>query len=178
MSLRKLATVFLGLFVLGSVAFAIYRQSEGAPESNEVGVAAVSEERSSGATIDADAATIIVPEQPAPSRRIVAMYFHGDVRCATCRTVEAYAREAVEQGFPDQVEKGMVSFVAVNVDRPENRHYVTDYNLVARSVVVAEELDGTITRWNSLNDVWTLVGDHDAYITYVRGAVGDLLESV
>ena len=106
------------------------------------------------------------------------MYFHGDVRCATCRKVEAYAKEAVESGFGPQIEAGLVEFRAINVEAPGNRHFVDDFQLVSRSVVVIDEADGEVQRFVKLDNVWGLVGNHDAYLSYVQDAVRGYLETL
>ncbi|MFA6958314.1 MAG: nitrophenyl compound nitroreductase subunit ArsF family protein [Thermoanaerobaculia bacterium] len=114
---------------------------------------------------------------PAENRKIVATYFHGNVRCATCRKVEAYAREAVEEGFRPEVAAGVVEFRAVNVEVAENGHFVEDYRLTNKSVIVTEEVNGVVARWAKLDEVWGLVGNHDAYLGYVRDAVRGYLEA-
>jgi len=116
-------------------------------------------------------------EPPAQKRRIVATYFHGNVRCATCRKVEAYAREAVEEGFRPEVAAGVVEFRAVNVELAENTHFVEDFRLTNKSVIVTEEVDGVVARWAKLDEVWGLVGNHDACLGYVRDAVRGYLET-
>jgi hypothetical protein len=116
------------------------------------------------------------PAVTTANRRVLAFYFHGDARCWTCRTVEAYAKEAVELGFPERVADGSVVFLAVNVERAENRHYIDDFQLTSRTVVVAEEVDGVIVRWSRLDKVWQLANGHDLYLEYVRRAVNDLLK--
>ena len=37
--------------------------------------------------------------QDAVADGVVAFYFHGNVRCATCRKIEAYADEAIHSSF-------------------------------------------------------------------------------
>jgi len=117
------------------------------------------------------------PKVVAPVHKVVAMYFHGDVRCTTCRKVESYAKEAVESGFGEQVAAGLVEFRPVNVDREENRHFLQDYQLTNKSVVVVDEVDGSVKRWVKLDNVWGLVGNHDAYLVYVQDAVRAYVEN-
>lgn len=119
---------------------------------------------------------LAVPAPRAPERRIVATYFYGTIRCATCRTIETYAREAVEEGFAPQIAAGTVAFRAVNVEEPQNRHFIRDYQLMTRSVVVTEEVDGAVARWVRLDHVWRLVGNRPAYLNYVQDAVHGYLE--
>lgn len=91
--------------------------------------------------------------------------------------MEAYAREAVEEGFGPEMARGTVEFRAVNVEEPANRHFVEDFQLVSRSVVVTEEVDGAVGRWVKLDDVWGLVGDRSAYFNYVQDGVRGYLET-
>ena len=120
----------------------------------------------------------VPPASPSKhSRRVVATYFHGNVRCPTCRKVESYAREAVEEGFQPQVAAGTVEFRAVNTDETQNVHFVEDYELINKSVVVTEELDGKVARWVKLDEVWSLVGKREAYQHYVQDAGRGYLES-
>lgn len=123
------------------------------------------------------ASTLPAIRDPESVRRVVATYFHGNVRCTTCRKVEAYAREAVEEGFRPQIAAGTVEFRAVNVEEAQNTHFVQDYQLVNKSVVVTEELDGKVARWAKLDEVWSLVGNRDAYHHYVQDAVRGYLET-
>ncbi len=137
-------------------------------------------ESSAAAVLEKPATKEVVATDPkvvTPTHKIVAMYFHGDVRCSTCRKVEAYAKEAVETGFGEQVAAGVVEFRPVNVEREENRHFIQDYQLTNKSVVVADEVDGNVKRWVKLDDVWTLVGNRAAYLNYVQDAVRAYVEN-
>ena len=95
-----------------------------------------------------------------PADGVVAFYFHGTMRCVTCKKLEAYSREAFEgSGIALQV---------VNTDLPENRHFVDDFQLVTRSLVLAEYRSGQIARWSNLERIWELVGEEQVYLDYVR----------
>ena len=37
---------------------------------------------------------------------VIAYYLHGNFRCITCRTIEAYAEEAITKGFADELASG------------------------------------------------------------------------
>lgn len=117
-------------------------------------------------------------EEPAASTvadGVVAFYFHGNVRCATCRKIEAYADEAVQQGFPQALENGALDWRVVNIDDAENRHFVQDFQLVTRSVVLVEYRDGTVIRWKNLDKVWQLVRSKDTFVEYVQGETREFL---
>lgn len=143
---KTFVTLFLLLFVLGSAAMIFFPASAIAPRLP---------------------AASPLPEKPAD--RVIAYYFYGKVRCATCRTLEAYAQEALQTGFPQALAEGRLEWRPVNVDTPENHHFVTDYQLAFRSVVLAEVHDGREQRWKNLDEIWKLVNDKGAYLTYVQG---------
>lgn len=113
----------------------------------------------------------------APSHRIVATYFYGDVRCATCRKIEAYSKEAVEEGFAKEIASGTVVFQAINTDRSENKHYVQDYKLMMKSLIIAKETDGKVVEWVNLPKIWQLTGNQDEFMAYVREGVQSFLDA-
>lgn len=120
------------------------------------------------------------PEQPAarsvPDAGVVAFYFHGNVRCATCRKIEAYADEAIHSAFPAELEAGALRWQAVNIDEPENTHFIQDFELTTRSVVMAEYRDGKVVRFKNLDKVWQLVRSQEQFTEYVQGEAREFLE--
>ena len=103
--------------------------------------------------------------------RVIAYYFHITARCLTCRTIEAYAREAVERGFAGELKTGAIEWRPVNVQLPENRHFIQDYRLYTRSVVLVKVKDGREMEWRNLDKVWDLVWNKDAFVKYVQANV-------
>ncbi len=110
-----------------------------------------------------------------PPSEIVAYYFHGHMRCATCRKIEAYSEEAITKGFTDELASGQLEWRVVNTDISENEHFVTDFELVTKSVVLVEYQGGKVERFENLNKVWKLVGDKDGFITYVRNETHEFI---
>jgi len=98
----------------------------------------------------------------------VAFYFHGNVRCATCRKIEAYSNEAISQAFAAELDSGRLAWRVVNIDEPENTHFIEDFELATRSVVLVEYRDGKVVRWANLDKVWQLVRNKDAFVGYVQ----------
>jgi hypothetical protein len=106
---------------------------------------------------------------PKTTAKAVVYYFHGTFRCATCRRIEAYADEAVKAAFAAELAKGEVQWRPLNIDEPANGHFVDDYQLVTRSLVV---VDGSNPkRFKNLEKVWTLVGDKPVFLKYVQDEV-------
>jgi len=112
-----------------------------------------------------------------PENGIIAYYFHGNKRCATCMAIEKFSREAVEGGFAEAIKSGKLFYRVVNRDLPENRHFTDDYQLFANSVVLAEYRDGQQTRWKNLEAVWDYAGNRAAFMDYVSRELALFLES-
>ena len=107
--------------------------------------------------------------------KVIAYYFHGTLRCSTCRTIEAYSEEAITKEFTNEIASGRLAWRVVNVDEPENKHFVEDFALASKSLVLAEYRDGKVTRHENLQQIWQLVRDKEAFLAYVRAATSDFL---
>jgi hypothetical protein len=108
--------------------------------------------------------------------KVIAYYFHVTVRCTTCRMIESYSREVVEQKFGADIAKGRLQYKLVNLQLPENRHFVKDYQLFTKSLVLVRFDKGKQTEYKVLNDTWELVGDKSAMQAYVEREVRDYLK--
>jgi len=98
-------------------------------------------------------------------RRIVVYYLYDSIRCDSCRKIEAYTQEAVHEGFGSEIR---VDWKPLNTDKPENAHYLKDYKLISKSVVVAEFDGGKQKRWKELDRIWDLLKDKAAFKNYIR----------
>jgi hypothetical protein len=107
--------------------------------------------------------------------KVIAYYFHVTARCTTCRTIESYSREVIERNFDADIAKGRLQFKLVNVQLGENRHFVKDYQLFTKSLVLVRFDKGRQAEYKVLNDTWQLVGDKSAMQGYVEREVRDYL---
>lgn len=161
MAPKKIFTFILLLFVAGSVVYLVWNEISSADK------ATANLPKPSEAS---DTVSETAPPQSdrSPKPRFVAFYFHGNVRCPTCRAIEAYSKEALEDAFPDKLESGDLEWKAVNTDEVWNTHYVTDFNLQFSSLILAEIANGETLRWENLEKVWELVHDKESFLDYVR----------
>jgi hypothetical protein len=102
-------------------------------------------------------------------------YLHGNTRCQTCRTIEAYTKEAVESGFAEELKSGSVQWQVVNYESPGNEHYAIDYAVAAPNVVLAMFEDGKQTKWKGLPEVWEHYGDKAVFIAFVQTSLNEFL---
>jgi hypothetical protein len=110
--------------------------------------------------------------------RVVVYYFHGNVRCTTCRTIEAYAKEAVDASFAGALQDGRLEWRVVNVEDAGNGHFVEDFQLSTRSIVLERIADGERKEWKNLDRVWELVrGDKEIFLKYIRDETTAFVEA-
>lgn len=103
-----------------------------------------------------------------PTGQVTAYYFHGKARCVTCRRLEAYAGEALQAGFPQELADGRLAWRTVDTRLPENRHFIADYAIHVQSLILVEMKDGRQQRWKNLDQIWQKVRDKEAYLGYVQ----------
>ncbi len=107
--------------------------------------------------------------------QVTAYYFHTNYRCTTCRTIEAYSEEAIRGAFADDLAAGRLRWRAVNVEQLENKHFIQDFQLVTKSLVLVEERDGDVVRFKNLDRVWQLVRDKQRFLDYVHSETRDFM---
>lgn len=130
---KTIITAILLLFVAISVVALIVKQSSDAQDANSAENSTASKQL--------------------PTGRLIVYYFHGNMRCPTCMTLEEYSKEAVETLFADELNTGRVEFQVVNYDETWNEHFLTDYNLSFRSLVLVEMKDGKEVRFTNLDKI-------------------------
>ncbi|MHC4983325.1 MAG: nitrophenyl compound nitroreductase subunit ArsF family protein [Planctomycetota bacterium] len=170
---RTIIAAVLMIFVAGSVVYLVARElndSSEAPQSEEPGKQA--ENRPSPTSLPATApgtSAVATAERPVSSdRKIIVYYFHGYARCVNCLRFEAWTRSIIKTSFAEAVSHGRLEWRVVNVEAPGNRHFIKDYELYTKSVVLVETHDGKRIRWKNLDRIWELVYSEDAYSAYVR----------
>ena len=122
-----------------------------------------------------DGGSVSVKETPS---KFVAYYFHGNFRCNNCRKIEEYSREAVDLYFSEQLKTKELTFEIINTDEPANEHFVEDYQLYTRSLVIAEFKDGKQARWKNLAKVWDYLNNKEKFHEYVKSEIQNYVEQL
>lgn len=112
----------------------------------------------------------------APESQVWVTYYYTSYRCPTCKKFESYSRQAIEKGFPAELEEKRIVFRTLNLDKPENSRYVEDYKLVTKSLIVSLNRKGKEVKWKNLADIWKLVGDQEKFEEYVQRETRSFLE--
>jgi hypothetical protein len=116
--------------------------------------------------------------QAAPQGKVIAYYFHGNARCYTCHTMEQYSKEALETNFKDALAAGKLEFKAVNVEERENEHFVQEYQLYTKTLVLSLVKDGKEIRSKNLAGIWDHVRNKQRFFDYVTAEVSDFLKEI
>lgn len=111
------------------------------------------------------------------NHKVIAYYFHRTQRCHTCLTMEAYIQQTLKDAFSNALETGELEWRPVNVEEPQNEHFVKEYELYASALVIVDVENGQAKRSKKLEQIWGLVGDEQKFKTFVRDEARAYLEA-
>ncbi|MBN1602903.1 MAG: hypothetical protein JW915_14945 [Chitinispirillaceae bacterium] len=170
MILRKLffKRNYLDLLVFIAMSGALYSCQSKEPAGNGVKKESAVTKIDSTAPVVTQSSTIDVKSQ---NKKVVVYYFHTTFRCQSCNMIEKFTKEAVESGFASELKNGTVEMKVINVEEKGNEHFAKDYKLYTKSVIVSDVKDGKEITWKNLDKVWTLLGDQNKFIDYIKTEV-------
>jgi hypothetical protein len=73
---------------------------------------------------------------PAPKSKVEVYYFHFTRRCTTCQNLENVSKKAVETLYPEQLKKGEILFLSVNLDEKEGEALGAKYKIEGQTLIV------------------------------------------
>jgi hypothetical protein len=169
MSLKDAVSNSLLMFVAATCVVLVIRALPPAQPSAQVAAG--------GGGTNAPAAQVadIRASAPAMQDGYRVYYLHGNTRCPTCRSIEAFAKEAVETGFVDKLKSRQIEWQVINYESPGNEHYATDYEVVAPNVVLVKFKDGKQVAWKGLPEVWEHVGDKAAFTRFIQNSLREFM---
>lgn len=103
--------------------------------------------------------------------QVTVYYFHSTFRCHTCNKMEKYTTAAITENFKNNKN---INFLSINVDESENRHFLTDYNLYTKSVVLVDKNN----RWKNLSRIWELAGDENSFKAYITAEINEFIDGI
>jgi len=165
----RIVTGFLLIFVGASLAYFVIKDVFGPKEP----IQAVDVKHLAQALVS----TNDVEAGVSQTRHVIAYYFHGNVRCGTCKKLEAYTKETIHQDFADALKSGLLTWRLVNVDESANAHFIKDYSLTTRAVVLVDMVNDKPKQWQKLAKIWDLVGDKEAFQKYIATTTTEFLEN-
>ncbi len=162
MNSKKIVSSILGIFVLFSVVFLI------AKEMKKPAAESPKKEENRKAEVQKI-------EKP---NRLNVYYFHATARCSSCYKIEKYTKSTVESTFKKELADGTIIFREINVEQMENRHFIKDFELYTKQVIVEQIENGKQKKWKNLDKVWDLLGDETEFSMYIQNEVKSTLAEV
>ena len=154
MRARKIIGQLLLAFVLVSVGFAIGQEVQRhrlAAQSQPAG-----------------------PNVAAGRDKVIVYYLHPSFRCLTCNMVESMGEQLVRTEFAQAVAADRLEWKAVDYQR--NDQLARHYDVAGSMIVVARFRGGQEVAARRLDRVMELANNRQEFLTYVRGAIRELLE--
>jgi hypothetical protein len=115
-------------------------------------------------------------ENGAMNNGLMVYYFHGNVRCPTCRSIESQSHDTVHTDFASQLESGDMEWKILNYEEPAGADLGKKFEIQMPVVVLAQMTDGEIGDWKRLDKVWALVGKKAAFAEYIRSEINQMLD--
>jgi len=106
---------------------------------------------------------------------LVVYYFHSNIRCPTCQSIESQAKDTVHTDFASQLTNGEVTWKILNYEQPANAQLTKKFEIQMPVVVLAKMKAGQVENWKRLDQVWALVGDKPAFTKYVHDQITQML---
>lgn len=103
--------------------------------------------------------------------QVVMTYFVSGSRCPSCKKIEQHTRETAEKDFAAELAGNKLVFRVVDTGEPAHVHYVDDYKLTSKTVVLSHRVDGKETEWEAMDRVWDLLDQPDAFHAYLAETI-------
>lgn len=170
MTVKRIIKAALLVFVASSMVFLAYKEFLPVQkDGNKPMTGAIAMETNTTGISE----TGVVQQKQA--HQVIAYYFHTTYRCPTCLKIEEYTKQAIMDGFPAQLKDGSLAWKTVNVEEKGNEHFIKEYQLFSKAVVVVDMKDGKQVQWKNLKDIWQIVGKKEAFTRYIQGEVQSYL---
>lgn len=150
---KKILTILLLVLVVFSIIAMVAREMKSAKTDGA----------ESGMNIENSAV-------PVSKDTVVVYYFHGNQRCMTCNKIEELTKQAVNSKYSAQIADGKVVMRSVNVESLENEHFIKDFELSTRSVVMRKG-----DKYEKFDAVWTLVREPAKFTEYIQNGLDKML---
>lgn len=170
---KNIITIVLILFVLASIVFLAAKELKQKPVAADRG----SEQTRNQPQAQTPNQNQAQSQPKTITDKTVVYYFRTNVRCVKCKKFESYTQQVIDDQFSEQVKTGELEWKVVNVEVPGNEHFINDYKLVTKSIILSEVKDGEETEYKNLDKIWVLVDDETAFKNYITNQITEFFVS-
>ena len=196
MKVKKVFAIILGVFLVASLTYLVYKEIDNGKEKTET----ISEnqlvnnqnldtninpgeatsdnqsQESSESANDTDAENNNSSiKQTDDNAKVVAYLFHKTHRCTSCNLIEDFTTKTLNEYFSSELQKKKLEFISIDVDQPQNRHYIKDYQLFTISLVIALYDGDKQEKWQNLDKVWDYLNDQEKFSQYIMTSIKSYL---
>ena len=128
-------------------------------------------------TSDDNSARPVDPTADAIAKaQVVVTFFREEEPCDTTKRVEQMCRNAVAAGFGSELNSGEVVYRVICAMLPENDHYLDDYEIGEKALIVARQENGKECEFVACHDIWILFEEETSeFDAYVQQQIRDYL---
>ena len=110
--------------------------------------------------------------------QVIAYYFLTNNRCKSCHKIENFTKQALENNFSDALNSGKLKYLPINIDKEENKHFINEYQLFTKTVVLSLVKNGKEVKNKNLNKVWEYLGNEAKFKNYVTKETASFLDEL
>ncbi len=103
-------------------------------------------------------------------------YFHGNFRCRSCHLIETMTKEVIRNNFKNHLAMKTLRFKIINIEETDNKHFIKDYGLYSKAVVLSLIQDNKEIKYKNLNKVWSYLGNEKTFKDYVESEIKAFLK--
>ena len=90
--------------------------------------------------------------------------------------MEKFSKEAIETNFKDALASGKLEFLSVNVEDLGNEHFVNDYQLYTKTLILSLVKDGIEVKSKNLDKIWELAQNKQKFVDYVTNEINGFMK--
>lgn len=102
-------------------------------------------------------------------------YFHSNFRCANCYRIEEYTKEVMEGFLKEESKAERLVYEVANIDEEKNYHFVEDYQLYTKAVVISMIKNGKEIKYKNLQKIWEYLNDRKKFHKYIREEINNFM---
>jgi hypothetical protein len=133
------------------------------------------EQQPAPAVAPAPAAPAPQPAPAATAAEVVVTFFTEAVPCKVTAKVEGLCRQAVEAAFATELKSGALVYRVLSTESPENEHYLDEYDIGSKALVVARQENGKDAEFVPCHDIWIMIEEPKELADYVQKPIRDYL---
>ncbi len=189
MKIKTAFSIILAVFLVASLTYLIYREIDQRKEKSNITSKDhianepnwdinndIIEKASDNMSNDNEANNDNSSQKPIENNfKVVTYLFHKTHRCPSCNTIEDLTTKTLNKYFSAELQKKELEFISINVDEPQNRHYIEDYQLFTISLVIALYDGNREEKWQNLDKVWVYLNDQEKFSQYIMTSIKSYL---